>query len=500
MESGERARCGPAVAVWGVAAVVCLAHLLTNSRYGFHRDELQFLSDALHLDWGFVSYPPLTPFVERVSLGIFGLSLVGLRLASVLAQSAAAVVTGSMARELGGGWLAQVAAAVAVALSPLPLFEGTEFQYTTFDYLWWVTAAYCVIRLLKTENPRWWLAIGATLGLGFMCKYTMFFLAAGLAGGLQLTQERRHLSSGWVWAGVTVAGIILLPNLLWQAHHRFVSMEFLRHIHLRDVGQGRANGFVRDQFLICANLFATPLWIAGLVGFCRQRRFRLLFWMYVIPLALFVMGKGRGYYLAGAYPALMAMGAARSEKWTKSLPPWGRRMAVTAFFAGAVACGMYACALILPVSPSGLLRNFALQHNGDLREEIGWHELVQTVAEIRDNLPPNERAKVGVLVGNYGEQGAIEVLGPAYSLPHPISGTNSAWLRGYPDPPPSTLIVLGFSHDEADRVFAACRLAGHNSNSLGVKNEESQDHPDIFACGPPRLPWPEFWKKFRRFG
>src|SRR5271165_4636001 len=91
-----------------VAALVALVHLLTNNRYGFHRDELQFLSDARHLDWGFVAYPPLTPLLERISLEVFGLSMVGLRLFSVLAQSLAIVVTGLMARELGGGRLAQV--------------------------------------------------------------------------------------------------------------------------------------------------------------------------------------------------------------------------------------------------------------------------------------------------------------------------------------------------------------------------------------------------------
>src|ERR1035441_4997243 len=145
------------VLLLAIAAAVTLAHLLTNGRYGFHRDELQFLSDARHLDWGFVAYPPLTPFVERIGLELFGLSMVGLRLFSVLAQAAAIVVTGLMARELGGGRLAQGTAALAVALSPLPLFEGTEFQYTTFDYLWWVLIAYFTIRLLRTENPRWWL-------------------------------------------------------------------------------------------------------------------------------------------------------------------------------------------------------------------------------------------------------------------------------------------------------------------------------------------------------
>ena len=488
------------VAVLAVAAAVALVHLLTNQRYGFHRDEFQFLSDARHLDWGFVAYPPLTPFLERIGLGVFGLSLVGLRLLSVVSQALAILVTGLMARELGGGRLAQVAAALAVALSPLPLFEGTEFQYTTFDYLWWALIAYFVIRLLKSENPRWWLAIGATMGLGLLTKYAIAFFIAGVLGGVVLTRARRFLGSVWFWGGMALALAIFLPNLVWQARHGFISLHFLQHIHTRDVGQGRTNGFLRDQFLICANLFAAPLWIAGLLSFLRDRRYRMLAWMYLIPLALFMLAKGRGYYLAAAYPMLMAMGSVAGERWAASLRRWPRWTVEVAFFQGLVVIGLYACAFVLPLASSGWLMDFALRHNGDLREEIGWEELVRTVAGIRDSLPPDQRANVGVLVGNYGEQGAIEILGPAYRLPVPISGTNSAWLRGYPLPPPSTLIVIGLSSKYANRTLTGCRVAGHNGNLLGVENEESRDHPDIFVCGPPRKPWPEFWKKYQDFG
>ena len=486
--------------LFAIAGAVALLHVLTNSRYGFHRDELQFLSDARHLDWGFVSYPPFTPFVERISLSIFGMWLVGLRLFSVIAQAAVIVVTGLMARELGGGRLAQIAAALAVALSPLPLFEGTEFQYTTFDFLWWVLIAYCVIRLLKTENPRWWLAIGVLIGIGFQSKYTMAFYVAGIVGGVVLTRTRRDLASGWLWAGVGLSILIFLPNLIWQVRHGFISLHFLQHIHTRDVGEGRANGFFRDQFMICTNLVAAPLWIGGLLGLLWDRRYRMLAWMYLIPMALFVAGKGRGYYLGAAYPMLLAMGAVLGERWAASMSRWPRRIVEYAFFTLLIACGAYICTLVIPLAASGSLRAFALKNNGDLREEIGWDELVKTVAGIRDSLMPEQRADFGIVVGNYGEQGAIENLGPAYHLPPPISGTNSAWLRGYPAPPPSTLIVIGHSKGYVDRTFTDCRWAGHNGNSEGARNEESVDHPDIFVCGPPRLPWPEFWKGYQAFG
>ena len=483
-----------------IAAAVALVHLLTDHNYGFHRDELQVLSDARHLDWGFVPYPPLTPFVERVGMAIFGISLTGLRVFSVVTQSLAIVVTALMARELGGGRLALTTAALALALSPLPLFEGTEFQYSTYDYLWWVLIAYFVIRLLKTENPRWWLAIGATVGVGLQTKYTICFLIAGILAGLLLTKHRRYFLNGWFWGGAALALLIFLPNLVWQIQHDFISLHFLRHIHARDVGEGRAHGFVRDQFLICVNLFAAPLWIAGLLSFLRDRRYRMLAWMYLIPFTLFFVGKGRGYYLAPAYPMLMAMGAAVGERWVTLLARGWRWALEVVFFSGLTAIGLYICALVLPIASSGKLRDFALAKNGDLREEIGWNELVKTVADIRDSLPPEQRASVGVLVGNYGEQGAIEILGQPYHLPLPISMTNSAWLRGYPAPPPSTLIVLGFSREDADQAFTSCQLAGHNSNPYGVKNEESEYHPDIFVCGAPRLGWPEFWKEYQAFG
>ena len=486
--------------LFAIAGAVVLLHLLTNGRYGFHRDELQFLSDARHLDWGFVAYPPFTPVVERIGLAIFGLSMVGLRLFSVIAQATAVLATGLMARELGGGRLAQVTAALCTALAPLALFEGTEFQYTTFDYLWWTLIAYCVIRLLKTENPRWWLAIGALIGIGLQTKYTMAFCVAGIVGGVVLSQARRYLASGWLWAGVALSVGIFLPNLFWQVKHDFISLHFLQSIHARDVGEGRAQGFLSQQLWLCTQVISVPLWIAGLIGYLRNRRYRMLAWMYLIPLALFVVGKGRSYYLAAAYPMLLAMGAVMGERWIASLSRVPRLAVKYAFFALLGAGGAVMAAILVPLASSGPLMQFALKNNGDLREEIGWEDLVKNVAAIRDSLPAEQREHVGIVVRNYGEAGAIEILGPQYHLPPPISGTNSAWLRGYPDPPPTTLIVLGTSRENADRRYTDCRLAGHNTNSLGIQNEESRAHPDIFVCGPPRLPWPEFWKDFQAFG
>jgi hypothetical protein len=483
-----------------ISATIALLHIATNNRYGFHRDELQFLSDARHLDWGYVSYPPFTPFVEHIALAMFGLSMVGLRLFSVIAQGAVVYISGMMAREAGGRRLAQVTAALTVALSPLPLFEGTEFQYSSFDFLWWVLVAYFTIRLLRTEDPRWWLAIGASVGLGLLTKYAIAFYIAGILAGVVFTSARRYLASKWFWAGIAVALLIFLPNFVWLVRHDFISYHFLQHIHMRDVNEGRAEGYLKGQFLLNVNLFAAPVWIAGLVFCALERRYRMLAWMYFVPVTTFYFSKGRFYYVSAAYPMLLAMGAVAGERWVRGLRrPW--RLTVEAvFFTGVAAVGAYVCALLIPFASAGPLRDFALSRNGDLREEIGWDELVKNVATVRDSLPADQQANVGVIVGNYGEQGAVEMLGPAYHLPMPISMTNSAWLRGYPSPPPGTLIVLGFGEEQANHAFTGCRLVGRVGNSLGIHNEESEYHPQIFVCGPPRKGWPQFWKDYQAFG
>lgn len=483
-----------------IAAAVAIFHLLTDNRYGFHRDELQFLSDARHLDWGFVAFPPLTPFIERISLSLFGVSIVGLRLFSVIAQAALIFVSGLMARDLGGGRLAQVTTSLAVAFSPLPVFEATEFQYTSFDMLWWVLIAWFIIRLLKSEDPRWFLAIGVAIGLGLQTKYAIVFYIAGILAGLLLTPARRFLATGWFWIGVVTALLIFLPNLLWLIQHKFISYTFLQHIHARDVAEGRAKGFLEGQFRANANLAAAPLWTVGLIGYLINRRYRMLAWMYLVPLALFAVGKGRFYYTAGVYPMLLAMGAVLAEQWLRTLPRWSRITIESVYFAAFAFVSVFVCAMLMPLASSGPLRDYALRNSSDLREEIGWNELVRNVAQIRDSLSPDERAHLGITTANYGEYGAIDILGRAYHLPEPIGTTNSEWFRGYPTPPPTTLIVLGLTSQEANSIFTGCRWAGHNGNALGVRNEESTYHPDIFLCGPPRLSWPELWNRHRGFG
>ena len=243
-----------------IAVISILLRTLVNGQYGFHRDELLTYTNARHLDWGYVPYPPITAFLARIALELFGTSLRGFRFFGAVAQSVMMLFAGLSARALGGNRYTQVVTAIAAGIGGVTLTHGSFYSYTSFDQLFWMMVAYFVVLLLKSEDPRWWLAIGASIGLGMMAKYSVAFFTLGVLGGLLLTPARRYLRSPWLWCGAGLAVLIVLPNLIWQVQHHFVSLAYLRSIHQRDIARGWTDYFLLNQFWKTSNIGTVPLW------------------------------------------------------------------------------------------------------------------------------------------------------------------------------------------------------------------------------------------------
>jgi 4-amino-4-deoxy-L-arabinose transferase-like glycosyltransferase len=494
----------------GLAAVLAVAlgrlavHVALGGEYGWHRDELAVLDDARHLAWGYVAYPPVAPAIARVGVEIFGPSLTGVRFFSALAQALVVVLAGLMAFELGGGRRAQIVAAVAVAIAPISVIQGVLFQYVSFDFLWWVLLSWLVIRLLRSDDSRWWLAIGATIGAGMMTKYTIIFLVAGLVAGFFVSGPRRHLRSVWLWAGALLSIVIVLPNLLWQWRHDFITREFLLAINARDVAIGRTDDYVLGQLLVGASIVTVPLWIAGLSFYFLMpegKRFRMIGWMFVVPFFLFLLAGGRSYYLAPAYPMLLAAGAVVWDRWLPMLGRSGRRLATTVMVILLAGGAIFSAVVMLPVHPvKSPLWDFTAGIHDNFAEQIGWEDLTATVAGIYARLPEEEKRVTTILTGNYGQAGAINLYGPRHGLPSAISGVNSYWLRGWGEVPPQSAIVLGYSAEGAERLFERCDEVGKVTNRYGVENEESTHRPAILLCRSPRFNWSDAWPHLRRFG
>ena len=582
--------------VWAIAGGTVVVHVATGWRYGFNRDELMALEDARHLAWGYVQYPPMTAFFGWMALRLFGTSLVGFRLFAAVVQGLALVLTGMMAKEIGGvvektqdpgsnneagapceirkskieiendsslnrladspgrskdrplhnpqigDWAAIVAAGAGV---PFCLGGGALMQYISFDYVCWVLVAYAMVRMLrpvgsagrKTQDPgskgepgapsyvernscaKWWVVVGAGIGLGMLAKWTMGFLAAGVVVGVLATEARRFLRSVWMWLGVLVAVAIWAPNVWWQWQRGFPSLEFLRFLHTRDVAEGLTDWFLVGQLELL--LLALPLALAGLWFYFftdQGKPWRALGWMYIVPLVLLVVMRGRDYYLAPGYPMLYAAGAVWVEKqWQMAGGEWReanggrvqRYQSVRVRMAGRmrrwlpgmlVVDAVVAGCVALPIMPvNSTWWKMAAQVDTVLPEELGWPEMAETVARVRDGLPEGERGRLGILARNYGELGALNLYGERHGLPRAISGVNSSWERGYGNPAPETVITVGYTREFLKENFASCELVAHTWNRYGVANEETIEDPDIFVCRGLKGSWEEFWKKVKLF-
>src|SRR4029077_16598294 len=119
----EQSACEPLPRIWiaglvSLCAAKLLLHVFTSVRhYGYFRDELYYLDMARHLDWGYVDAAPLIAVYAKVAL-LMGGSLAALRILPALAGTALIALTMLIARELGGGWYAQLLAGIAVCSVP----------------------------------------------------------------------------------------------------------------------------------------------------------------------------------------------------------------------------------------------------------------------------------------------------------------------------------------------------------------------------------------------
>jgi 4-amino-4-deoxy-L-arabinose transferase-like glycosyltransferase len=479
------------------AALILVVHFLLGNGYGFHRDELQFLDDARHLQWGFVAYPPLTSFCGRIAVALFGISPGVLRLPAAVVNTVSLVLVGLMARELGGRRVAQVVALFAAF--PMALVFSSVLQYNTLDLFAWCLLILFTLRVLRTGDERYWIGAGVGVGIGVLSKYSIVFPVVSLVAAIALLpSQRRHLRSRWFWYGALAALAIALPNFIWLARHQFITLQMEHHIHLRDVRLGRAKGYYTDQ--VKFTMFLFPLAMAGLWSLVRNERFRLASCFYVGPLVLLALAKGRGYYLLPGYTVLYAAGAVALQNVLAERKSWVRASVAAVVVAGILldtAAFGWAYLPMWKVGSPGW--KWQMANNSDMANEVGWPEFVAQVAAVRDGLPVAERDHVMVLANNFGEAGALALYGPKYGLPTPISSTNSFHERGY-GKPEDTVIVLGSALQDQLKNFESCSIVGSVTLPYGVRDEETDYHPEILVCHHLRGAWPVVWGRSQEFG
>lgn len=499
------------VVISSLALATLILHVLADVNYGYFRDELYFLACGRHLDWGYVDQPPLIAAIAAFSRWLLGDSLRAIRFFPALAGAGKVLLTGLIARELGGKRFAQILACVAVITAPIYLGIDHLLTMNAFDPLFWMGCVYVAIRIFKGGSPKLWLVFGALAGLGLENKYSMLFFGFAFVVGLVLTSRRTVLLDKWLWLGGLVAFAIYLPNFVWEIRHHWPMFEILNNIqHSGKNTPISLVSFFSAQLLILDPL-SFPLWLAGLgwmfigkIG----KSFRILAWTFVVLFATFVVLQGKMYYLAPAYPMLFAAGGVISETWIENRrAAWLKPVSVAILVAGGVLLAPFAIP-VLPVK-TYIAYQKALHLEPPRTEQhamgplpqgyadmFGWPEMTAKVAEVYNKLSPEEKPRCGIFAQNYGEAGAVDFFGPQYHLPPALSGHNNYFLWGPREYSGDVMIVIGDRRENLEQYFDRVELGAVFQHPFVMPYENDLS---IWICRGAKIPLKDLWPRVKLY-
>ena len=486
----------------------------THTGWGYFRDEMYYILCGQHLDWGYVDHGPIVALQARVTILLFGKSLTGIRMLSALAGAVKIFLTGLLAWQMGARRAGQALAMTGVLLAPEYLALDSFLSMNSFEAAFWMAAAFAILRLVNGGGDRWWIVFGIAAGLGLENKPSMLVFLLALLIGLSLTPQRRILASRALVVAVGIVVLLELPNLLWQMHHHWATLEFLHNgkVEHKNVTLSPL-AFLHAQELML-NPVSLPLWLTGVVWLLirlRGSRFRFFGFTYLLFLALMMATRdAKDYYLAPIYPLLFAAGGCA---WETLLAQSRTRWLVPAYATLLLVSGM----LILPMSipilrPQQWLAYTATLHLRDkashsentdegplpqfYADRFGWQEEVDEVTRIYRSLPEADRSRAGIICSNYGEASAVNFLGMSRSLPFAASGHNNYYLWGPHGATGEVMIVVsGGSVDDLRQSYSSVEVAGRMDHPYAMPYE----HRNIYICRGRKLSLIADWDELKHY-
>ena len=498
--------------VIGIALAKLLFHIYFNNRYGYFRDEFDYLACANHLSWGYVDQPPLIPFLARISRMLLGDSLRSIRFLPALAASVLVIQTAVIARELGGRRFALLLSAVTILVAPQYLSNGSLLGTNCLEPNLWMGCAYFAILAIKRNHPRYWLWFGVLAGLGMEEKYSIALFGFGIVVGLLLTEQGRAFGNKWIWLGGLAAFLVFLPNLLWNIHYHWPFLELMRNIKAegRNVVLGPSQYFFQQTLLL--HPLTAPIWITGLLAFffsSRLKPYRFLGWSYLVCYAVFFALHGKNYYLAPIYPMLLAAGAVVIES---AVEQPRRTWLKPAMIIILLVSGAHLMPVVIPVlSPDGFIAYMkylpfklpVMEHSHAratlpqwYSDQFGWQEIVAETAQAWDRIPADEHHDCGIFAQDYGQAGAIDFFGPRYGLPRALSGHQSYYLWGPQGYSGNCMIVLDDERGVLEQLWEHVEYVGRSADHPYALEKEIP----VFICKRAKFgSLTQLWPKLKRW-
>jgi hypothetical protein len=467
-----------------------------NKNYGFHRDELLHLSVSEHLDWGFMEFPPLIALIGKISYLLFDYSLLGVRLFPTLAGVGILVLCCLIAKELGGKSKAILLSGICI-LAFLPFYRNhTLFQPVAFDQLFWTLGFYFVIKFINSKNKNFLILLGITLGLGLMNKYTILVWAFGLFIGLFFHQKRKVFKNKWLYISALISLVIFLPNVIWQAKNDFPLLKHLQALNENQLNEINPMEFGLEQlnfpFTLIISLF-------GLVAFIIDKNLKNYRTIGIASLVIFCtmwLLNSKAYFVFAIYPVLFAGGAVKIESLLSKKPLFIYAIATIALLPS-----IYFIPESTPILPIEKYVKYAqlkenngrIELKGDYADMFGWNEQVKLVDSVFQTLSTKEKNNCVLWAENYGEAGALKILGKKYNLPNPISRHGSFWNWGFGKKDADVWISLGNEKPSVESVFQEVELVKTITHKYAIGEENGMP---LYICRKPKVDIEKWWKDY----
>jgi hypothetical protein len=493
--------------------------LAQRAGYGIFRDEMYYLICGRHLAFGYVDQPPMVALQARLTDILFGYDhMWSLRLFSAMAGAFKVFLTGVLVWALGGSRRAAALAMLGVIVAGVYLGIDSFLSMNSFEPVFWIPCALALVRIVQEYGVpgrerlvrNWWVVLGVSAGLGLENKWNEAFFLIAVLIALLVTPQRRILANRWFAVAVALMVALALPNLLWEAHYHWPTLEWLV-----DVSKSNKDvklpplPFIGGQIMML-NPFTFPLWISGVLWLLiarAARPFRFLGILYPVFLLMMMALHAKDYYLAPIYVIYYAAGGICLLQGVQ-VPMW-RQVLRGAYALLLCFAFVRSVPFSIPVLPPqkfvayekkiGFAPKDSENHDATIlpqfyADRFGWHEMVEKVARIYNSLPPQERAVTGIYTGNYGEASAINLLGPKYGLPVAVSGHQSYWLwgpHGYTGQ--EMIIINGAKLGDMQPYYESCVIADRMDNPLSMPWEIKP----IYLCRGRKSTYAADWKDFK---
>ncbi|MGE5449072.1 MAG: glycosyltransferase family 39 protein [Bacteroidales bacterium] len=489
-----------------IVVKLCL-HFFTNTNYELHRDEMLYFNMADHLDWGYASVPPFIGLMAFLSKAIFGYSVFGIRFFPALMGAGSMFIMARIIHRLGGGIFSLVIALSSFLLSTGFLLIGSLFTPNAFEQFSWLLIIWYLFKMTSDNNPKLWIWIGIFIGLSFLNKYSVVFLAAGFVVALLLSPYRKMFYSRYFIVAIIIALMIVSPNIYWQYAHNWPVVFHMKELQSTQLVNMKTIDFLKDVFTL--NLISTAIWLFGLYALLfspTEKDNRYLGIGSFIIILLFLFSSGKGYYIMGIIPFLFAYGGYAMEKlllqkvWPSSdtrspgmadrpaSQTWGPGMAGrligNAVLAVSMVISLLAIPYALPVMSFDKLSRYTDQtghliiypfyrwEDGKVHslsqvyaDMTGWQELTSYVAKAYKGLPEEEQKKCTIFgERNYGYAGAIHFYGKQYGLPDAVTFQDSYALWAPDSIPSGPIIYMYYGPGELNNLYQSVVEVGCVNN------------------------------------